>query len=144
MRRAIVVACILSGIGLLGLAVIAFGSQGIREHVKSNYKFVGTEAIPNDNDKALVYTSTKPPSKTAADIIDAVKPGDKLVTDAGVFLRYKDDIVAITPQSGGGSQIQVEDEDSGYRHHFLYVGGWWGTYSGRGEGFRGGGPGAGK
>jgi hypothetical protein len=65
------------------------------------------------------------------------------VTESGVFLRYSDDVVSVVPQSGG-SRIIVDDEDSGYRRNYLFVGGFWGTFSGRGQGFRGGGPGSGK
>jgi hypothetical protein len=40
--------------------------------------------------------------------------------------------------------VIVEDERTGYRSGFFYLGGFWGRSSGRGETFRGGGPGGGK
>jgi hypothetical protein len=52
--------------------------------------------------------------------------------------------VTISPQGGGGSRIVVDDEETGYRRGFVYLGGWWGSYSGPAESFRGGGPGGGK
>jgi len=66
------------------------------------------------------------------------------VTESGVFLRYSKDYVGVVPDRGGGSKIYVDDERRGYAHFYPFIGGFWGSYSGRGESFRGGGPGAGK
>jgi hypothetical protein len=93
---------------------------------------------------ALVFHSDQPPSVTAARIADARKPGERRATAAGVFLRYHRDMVAVLPDGKGGSRVLVENERTGYGHFYPYVGGFWGTASGQGEGFRGGGPGSGK
>ena len=80
----------------------------------------------------------------AKDIAGAWKPADRLNDPSAIFLRYRGDYVAITPDSAGGSHIYVDDERRGYARWYPHVGGYWGTYSGPGEGIRGGGPGAGK
>ena len=81
----------------------------------------------------------------AASIAGKWKPAERLADPSGYFLRYRNDIVAVTAApEGGGSRIFVDEERRGYARWYPYVGGYWGTYSGPGEGFRGGGPGAGK
>ena len=143
MRRHTVIALVLTGIGILGL-VFAFTTFGsVRDHIRETYTRAGSERVPGDDDPTEVYASTASVSETAADIADAHKPADRRVTEAGVFLRYSDDIVSVVPRQEG-TRILVDDEDTGYRRGFIYLGGWWGTYSGRAETFRGGGPGGGK
>jgi hypothetical protein len=142
-KRHVVIALLLSGAGVLGLFLVLTGGNSVRDHIKETYRFVGTERVEGAERDSLLYASSKPPSTTAADIADARKPADRRVTESGVFLRYSDDVVSVVPQSGG-SRIIVDDEDSGYRRNYLFVGGFWGTFSGRGQGFRGGGPGSGK
>ena len=78
----------------------------------------------------------------AREIADAHAPADRRATPEGVFLRYRDDFVGVTPQ-GDGSRIAVADEARGYALFFPFVGGYWGRASGPAETFRGGGPGGG-
>lgn len=147
MKGYTIVAIVIGVVGLLGLIFTVAGSRGgVRQYIADNYRFVGTEPVPGDDDVSRVYASTRSVSATADDIADARKPADRRTTEAGHFLRYRDDIVAVLPPAAGqsGSRITVDDEDTGYRHHFVYLGGWWGRYSGPGESFRGGGPGGGK
>lgn len=137
----------LAAIGLFGIVATVMGSsRSVRDHVAGEYRFVRDEPVPGDDDVTKVYSSPDSISRTAEDIADAKKPGDRHTTEAGQFLRYSDDIVAVVPPDPGGtgSLVMVSDEDTGYRHHFFYVGGWWGRYSGPAESFRGGGPGGGK
>ncbi|WP_228975851.1 DUF4247 domain-containing protein [Streptomyces sp. DH12] len=58
-----------------------------------------------------------------------------------VFLRYRDDIVAISPHLAG-SRIEVADYRTGYRRWKSHLGRVWPDPDG--AGFRGGGPGSGK
>ena len=143
MKRHTLIALALTGVGVLGLifAFTTFGS--VRDHIRDTYVRAGTERVPNDDDPTEVYASEQSVSRTAEDIADEYEPADRRITPAGVFLRYQDDIVSIVPRAEG-TRILLDDEDTGYRRGFVYLGGWWGTYSGRGEGFRGGGPGGGK
>ena len=99
---------------------------------------------PRRTARALDHLQRREGAVTAGDIADAVKPADERTTPAGHFLRYDDDIVTVTAEAGGGSRIQVDDEETGYRRGFVYLGGWWGSFSGPAESFRGGGPGGGK
>ena len=48
------------------------------------------------------------------------------------------------PPGQAGSRIYVDDQRQGYNRWYPYIGGRWGTFSGPGETFRGGGPAAGK
>ena len=143
MKRHTLVALALSGVGLIGLVLTLTTFGGVRQYIADTYTRVADERIPGDDDPTEVYASTASVSETAADIADAHKPADRRVTEAGVFLRYSDDIVSVVPRQEG-TRILVDDEDTGYRRGFIYLGGWWGTYSGRAETFRGGGPGGGK
>lgn len=123
-------------LGVLGLAFTLTSSGSARSYVRENYTRAGSDR------GAEVYTSSKPPARVAAEIAEAHKPADRRATPEGVFLRYRSDYVGVMPQ-GQGSRIAVADERRGYGLFFPFVGGYWGRASGRGEGFRGGGPGGG-
>lgn len=123
---------------ILVLGVIAFGRGSVSDHVSQRYRLVQRDG------RSAVYSSPEAPSKVAGDIAKKWEPADRLSDPSGFFLRYRSDIVAVSPEPGGGSRIFVDDEDRGYARWYPVVGGNWGTYSGGGEGFRGGGPGAGK
>ncbi|HYM57417.1 MAG TPA: DUF4247 domain-containing protein [Solirubrobacteraceae bacterium] len=146
MSRHALVALALSVTGILGLVFVFITHGSVRDAIKERYRFVGTEAVQGDKDRTLVYASSKPVSATAREISDAHHPADRRTTEAGAFLRYRHDIVSVLPDQGsrGRSRVLVDDEDTGYRRNYLFLGGFWGSYSGRGESFRGGGPGGGK
>ncbi|NYI04549.1 DUF4247 domain-containing protein [Allostreptomyces psammosilenae] len=63
-------------------------------------------------------------------------------TDDMVFLRYEDDIVALSPY-GSGSRIEIEDYATGYRRWNSHVS-TWPVPGSHDDEFRGGGPGSGK
>jgi uncharacterized protein DUF4247 len=125
-------------IALSCLALAGCLDSSVRGYLKDHLEAAGREG------NALVFHSDRPPSETAAGIADARKPGERRATAAGVFLRYHRDMVAVLPDGRGGSRVLVEDERTGYGHFYPYVGGFWGTASGRAEDGRGGGPGSGK
>ena len=143
MKRHVVIAALLSGVGVLGLIFTLTANHSVRDYVAGHYRFVGKERARGNAKDTLIYASSKPVTATVKEIADARKPADRRTTEAGSFLRYRNDIVAVLPQ-GSGSRIMVDDEDDGYRHHYAYLGGWWGSYSGPAGAFRGGGPGSGK
>jgi hypothetical protein len=122
-----------------GLAALLLSAGSVRGWVGDRYPRVSSEA----GGQSVVYSSPKRPSAVAAEIADRWTPAQRLSDPSGVFLRYSDAVVAVTP-SGGGSRIYVDDADRGYARWFPFLGGFWGTYSGPAETFRGGGPGAGK
>jgi Domain of unknown function (DUF4247) len=146
LSRHALIAIALTGVGVLGLVFTLTTHGSVRDSVKEKYRFVGTEAVEGDKDRTLVYASAKPVTATAKEISDANHPADRRTTESGTFLRYRHDIVSVLPDPAarGRSRVLVDDEDTGYRRNYLFLGGFWGTYSGRGESFRGGGPGAGK
>lgn len=135
-RPAALVAALALALGLGG----CLGSS-VRDYVRDNYRVQDDEGGDRGS---FVAISTKPPTETAKDIADARKPGDRRLTESGVFLRYADDYVGVVPDGKGGSRILVDDERRGYSHFYPFIGGYWGSYSRRGESFRGGGPGGGK
>ncbi len=123
-------------VAIVALAAPAFGSP--REFVQDRYRLEEREG-----DSAR-FSSPRPPSAVAEEITDRWEPHQRHNDPTGYYLRYADDVIAVTPAAGGGSTIWVDDEDRGYARWYGRVGGWWGTYSGPAEGTRGGGPGAGK
>ena len=127
---------------LAGLAgIVSLTQRGsVRSHLLDTY-----DVVEQDGD-SYTLRSPDPVSQTAADIRSAWKPADEVVDPGGTFLRYSDDIVAVTPSDTGGSTVYLDDEERGYNHWFPYVVGFWGIGGSGGPigGTRGGGPGAGK
>jgi len=137
-------ASIVAGGGLLLLALVLLigglsscGSSP-RSWVKDHYTAAGKRG------GADVFRTNQNVAQVTKDLTDAWKPADRLTDPGAVFLRYRDDLVTIRPRTGGGTELMVDDADRGYASAYPFVGGWFGTYSGRAEGFRGGGPGSGK
>lgn len=137
LRTKLLIAGGLGGIGLIVLVVALVGGTGIRGHLDDEYRRVSA------NGDSIVYSSDQKPKAVYESVRSAVTPADVQVDPEGYFLRYSDDIVAITA-SGTGSRIYLDDERRGYAHWFPFVAGVWGTGGGLGEGVRGGGPGGGK
>ena len=136
-NRWIALLLVVAGIG----GILALTQRGsVRSHVLKTY-----DVVSQDGD-SYTLRSPKGVTATAADIRGAWKPAEELVDPGGTFLRYSDDIVAVTPRAEGGSTVYLDDEDRGYNRWFVYVGGFWGFggSGGSGGGTRGGGPGAGK
>lgn len=131
----------------LGLALVAvlgivslLSRGGPKDYALGRY-----ERVSQDGD-SYVLRSPRSVSETAAEIRGAWKPAQELTDPAGVFLRYSDLVVAVTPDPDrDGSTVYLDDERRGYAHWFPYVGGYWGNPGVGGVGgVRGGGPGAGK
>jgi hypothetical protein len=129
--------------GLLALGAVAgivalLFTGNPKDYVRGHYREV---AHAGGSSYTLVSPYTV--SYTASDIRGHWKPAQELVDPSGVFLRYHDLVVAITPRVEGGSTIYLDDERTGYAHWYPYVGGSWGVGSPV-SGTRGGGPGSGK
>ncbi len=133
----IILSSVALGVCLAMIALVLAVSGSPRDYVRKHYRYVSGDS------HSAVYAATVPPSSVVAAISSRHKPADRLTTPSGYFLRYHDLIVAVTGDPRG-SRIYLDDERTGYRRWYGYVGGTWGTYSGRGEGLRGGGPGVGK
>ncbi|ONK14490.1 DUF4247 domain-containing protein [Streptomyces sp. MP131-18] len=85
------------------------------------------------------------PTAVASEIEGERRPEDRIDSEGMVFLRYDDDIVAVLPHTSGGSEIDIDDYDSGRSRYSSHVGHRWPASQGRSGGdFRGGGPGSGK
>jgi hypothetical protein len=135
--KVIALVLVVAGIG----GIFALSQRGsVREHVLRTYEVVESEG------DSYTLRSEDTVSRTARDIRSAWKPAEELVDPGGTFLRYSDDIVAVTPDPDGGSTVFLDDEERGYNRWFPYVVGFWGFGGSGGPvgGTRGGGPGAGK
>ncbi len=140
-RRGLLVGfAVLAMVGATGLFATFRGPGSLRSYLRDNYTLVSSE----ENGRTLEFASSDSPTATAQRIASRWKPAERLIDPAGLFLRYRDDMVVVTSDGSGGSRIHVDDDRGGYARWYPYVGGYWGTFSGRGETFRGGGPGAGK
>jgi Domain of unknown function (DUF4247) len=132
-----------AGIGLVAVLGLVFGTKGsVRSFIAGRYSRVEAES----KGRSAVYTSNQSPGAVAESISKAWKPAERINDPGGYFLRYRSAIVAITAAATGqaGSRIYVDDQREGYNRWYPYLGGRWGTFSGPGETFRGGGPAAGK
>jgi len=139
-RWAIAAAVALIVFGAIGLIATTARSGNVRQYVASTFDEVPSE----EEGSSRVFRSDQRPSVVVRRITDRWKPADQRVDPAGWLLRYQRDTVVVTARDGGGSTIFVDDAERGYTRWYPYIGGWWGPYSGPGEDFRGGGPGAGK
>jgi hypothetical protein len=82
------------------------------------------------------------PSEVAEEIDDHTSARDRSAAGDAVFLRYRDDIVSITPRKRRGSQIEVADYRTGYHRWNTKLPSSWPHPDS--DAFRGGGPGTGK
>jgi len=136
-RGKLILAGCLALAGVLVLVSAVLRTHSVRSYLRGHYGLVSSTG------NSMVFSSPSSPRVVYDDLARHARPADTVVDGGGYFLRYRGDIVAIT---GGptGSRINVDDERRGYGLWFAHVGGHWGTYSGPGESFRGGGPGSGK
>ena len=128
------------GLGLAGVLILLSAflrTENARDYLRGRY------GLASATGTSMVLTSPLAPRAVYDDLVGRARPADTLADAGGYYLRYRNDIVAIT---GGpsGSRIYVDDERQGYNRWFGHVGGFWGTFGGAGETFRGGGPGSGK
>jgi hypothetical protein len=142
--RRLVLPLVLVGAGVLGLVgVVSAAGGGPESFLRDRCQRGPVEQDPNGN-RAQTYACRETPSRLAAALADEHAPADRRSTPEGHFLRYSDDMVGIVGGDQGGSKVFVADERRGYAFFYPFVGGYWGTFSGPGESFRGGGPGGGK
>ncbi len=142
--RTVLVAVALIALGGLGLFWVFGDRESVRQYLDQTCRHTGMAADPDGN-RARRYDCPRPPREMTVALRDAHKPADERVTSAGTFLRYSNDMVGITSaQARDRSTAYLADERSGYAFFFPYVGGYWGSYRGPAEDFRGGGPAGGK
>lgn len=135
----------LLALGCTGGLIAALASKSsVSEYLSSHYQRAPANAVPGATASSATYASSQAPLPTANAIAKAWKPAERLDQPSGTFLRYGSGVVGVVPTANGGSYVTYDNANNGYARWFPYVGGWWGTTSGGGETFRGGGPGAGK
>lgn len=151
-------------LGVVGLGGMFACSSSIDSWLADHCTKGKVETDPGGH-RAQAWSCNGTPSKLAADLSKAHSPADRRSTPEGHFLRYRDRMIGVVPMTGAtasadprGQVVRAVDagggdrrtkildarERDGYGYFNGYVGGWWGSYGGRGEGFRGGGPAAGK
>ncbi|MEU0369278.1 DUF4247 domain-containing protein [Streptomyces sp. NPDC006283] len=81
-------------------------------------------------------------SKVAKEIDGHTSARDRIDDGDTVLLRYRDDIVAVTPYKSGGSLIEIDDYRTGYYRWKSSIRSVWPDPDS--ASFRGGGPGEGK
>ncbi|MGX2992882.1 DUF4247 domain-containing protein [Streptomyces sp. JNUCC 64] len=125
---------------LLAVAALAACSDDGDDEANSvPYQWIRSEytAVP------LGYVDPEDAPGTVADEIDRNTPAwSRGVRGGTVFLRYLDDIVAITPHARRGSQIEISDYRTGYHRWSGKLPSHWPHPDS--DAFRGGGPGSGK
>ncbi|GGT27933.1 DUF4247 domain-containing protein [Streptomyces chromofuscus] len=82
-----------------------------------------------------------PVTTVASEIEKHTAPQDRTSSGRMVFLRYRDDIVAVSPYLGG-SRIEIDDYRGGYHRWRPHLSSVWPDPDS--DSFRGGGPGSGK
>lgn len=132
-------------LGLLGVVSLLACNESVEGWLGDECRRAGSERDPNGN-RAEKFTCDRPASVVASDLAEAHEPADRRSTPEGHFLRYADDMVGVVPDpdDAESSTAYLSDERRGYAFFFPFVGGFWGSYTGPGERFRGGGPAVGK
>ena len=142
--RSVLFAVALIGAGVLGLFWIFGPHESVRDYLDESCRSIGVATDPNGN-RARRYDCPRPPREMVGALREAHKPADTRTTASGTFLRYSNHMVGITAgEPPSRSTAYLADERGGYAFFFPYVGGFWGTYRGPAESFRGGGPAGGK
>ncbi|SOD66781.1 protein of unknown function [Streptomyces zhaozhouensis] len=101
------------------------------------------ETYQRDTTATATYLdSADGPRDVADEIRDKAKPEDRIVDGDRIFLRYDDDIVAVSPHAPRGSRIEIEEYRRGVQRWHSHVGHRWSAS--QSDNFRGGGPGTGK
>lgn len=137
-RSKMVVAAVVALIGAVAVASAIGRVGGVRGYLADTYTRV------SGSGESVVYSSPRPAGAVYDDIRSATSPSDTAVERNRYFLRYPDDIVAVTP-GNGGTTIYLDDEDRGYQRWYpILVPIWGGPFRSPGGLFRGGGPGSGK
>lgn len=137
------VGLVVAAIGALVIGLVSCrGSQSVRDYVSGRCAATGSERDPQGR-RADGFSCPGKPVAFAAALAGRHEPARRRSTPTGHFLRYRNEMVGIFP-ARGRTKVLLARERDGYGYFNNYIGGFWGSYGGRGESFRGGGPGAGK
>lgn len=90
-----------------------------------------------------LYHSSASPRTTANEIEKHRSARDRTSKNGKVFLRYRSDVVAISPIVNG-SEIEITTYERAHQRWNTYIGNVWPSPGNSGGSFRGGGPGTGK
>jgi len=139
-KRVLAVLAIVIGVG--GIIAMFATFKSVRSEIESTYQATSS----TDNGRSKEFRTPSPPTEVVARILSSATPAQTIYHPSGVFMRFHDDIVAVSPAAEGGSVIYLDEASRGFRRWFPYVGAFWAVNASRGtggSGFRGGGPGGG-
>jgi hypothetical protein len=128
---------------LAGALLSACGgnSSEVRDYVTETYE---VDSASSDNVEAHADASVQ---AVTDDLAGRFEPRDRHDEESGTYFRYKDEFVAIREDPAGGTQISVDDDETGSTRWVPIIGPIFlpgGRFGGPGEWNRGGGPGSGK
>ncbi|MFC4376382.1 DUF4247 domain-containing protein [Nocardia halotolerans] len=114
---------------------VALRDDDPREFVAERY--LRARQLDQAND-GLAYTATAAPAVVAATIAEATDPRDRRSTGDFHYLRFDDDLIAVSPHAGG-ALVLVDSWANGSRRNHKHVSGYgWTSGSAAGD-YRGGG-----
>ncbi|WP_336085637.1 DUF4247 domain-containing protein [Nocardia sp. SSK8] len=117
------------------IVVLVTGAEDPREFVAEKYQ--RSRALDQANN-GIAFTTTGTPAAVAAAIAKATDPRDRRNTGDNHYLRFADDLIAVSPHAGG-SLILVDSLANGVRRHHSHVTSYgWTSGSAAGD-YRGGG-----
>ncbi|MBC7302313.1 MAG: DUF4247 domain-containing protein [Nocardia sp.] len=117
------------------VVVVVTRDEDPREFVAEKYR--RAQQLDQANN-GLAFLATAAPAAVAAAIAKATDPRDKRNTGDNHYLRFDDDLVAVSPHAGG-SLVLVDNVSNGTRRHHAHVSGYgWTSGSAAGD-YRGGG-----
>jgi hypothetical protein len=123
------------------LAACGTASHQVRDYVAAHY-----DVISRSNN-TVEARSEQSVEAVAAQITGRYSPKDRYDNDAGTFIRYNDEFVAVRPDPSGGTLISADSDQRGSNRWVPIIGPIFlpgGRFGGPGESNRGGGPGSGK
>jgi hypothetical protein len=138
---------------LLVLGLVAAGCASSRSYPEAIAHLDATYA----RDAATgQWTSTTAPAAVADELANALRAEDQVFESGTHYLRGREWIAAVRT-AAAGTAIELDDYDTGYRRHGVFIAGFWGSRPGSygprssgggsgggGFGVRGGGSGGGK
>lgn len=117
------------------VVVVVTHDEDPREFVAEKYR--RAQQLDQTNN-GLAYLAAATPAAVAATIAKATDPRDKRNTGDNHYLRFDNDLVAVSPHAGG-ALVLVDSLSNGTRRHHSHVSGYgWTSGSAAGD-YRGGG-----
>ncbi|QNP62061.1 DUF4247 domain-containing protein [Streptomyces genisteinicus] len=132
---------IISATVMAAAALTACGSDDDDDHNAAPSSWIRQQYSAATTGSGYVDSADRIPA-VAKEIDGNTSARDRISAADVELLRYRDDIVAVTPLAAGGSRIEIDDYRTGYNRWQTRIGSVWPDPAS--SAFRGGGPGEGK